>query len=702
MAKQFKAFEIYLNKRNKVIIPKGSSNLDKSYLATILKNIEGYGYTLSHKAIDRLSTLNKDESNDIYRELIRVLERNVGSREYMKPMYPNFPKEVMDTSYIELYINAIIHYLTDGVIKPYSKELPRELCIEKTSLRIIDLGSEEDFNSIFTNMLLSKGSISDSDKEILEWFVENKDVLNLVPNEIPMKENLVYITKLLINKGFNIENILPLFKTATDVLRLAVAMSDGDISLSSDSDFKHFKRAERRFLLELLENINFQEEDFTRYPQKWTRLGEILHPGEYKKYVKVNNVFDKIRNNKKIDTFIKRVEKAIADKDLDTVLKLLSNRPGIFARMLDRVIREFSSENERNDILKAFSKVSDNVSSNLLLQVSEHFKRRYIKRDMDVRVFYPKGKISKSKSIPNTLELLPEDLCKYIINQCEKSLIKIYKDRTPLGKVFIDEKMNNYIVPMSQRTASKSIRTLARGSKIPIKDNATTIRAFVYWKEPKGVRTDLDLSAIIYSENFKELGHISYTRLRNSILNCCHSGDIVSAPNGASEYIDIDLNTVLNYGGRYVLFNVLSFNSVPFIELPESFCGFMERESVQSGEIYEPKTVVNKMDITSDSKIVSTILVDVKAREVVWVDTCLKSVRNYNNIEGNNASLKEIGKSILNIEKPNMGYLAYLNAKARGTIVNDIKEADTIFTVEKEFDNVITPYDVEIIMSDLI
>lgn len=56
-----------------------------------------------------------------------------------------------------------------------------------------------------------------------------------------------------------------IFKTATDVLRLAVALSEGDVSLASSVRFKKFNRAERRFLLGLLEQCGNITEDMLRY-----------------------------------------------------------------------------------------------------------------------------------------------------------------------------------------------------------------------------------------------------------------------------------------------------------------------------------------------------------------------------------------------------------------------------------------------------
>ena len=92
-------------------------------------------------------------------------------------------------------------------------------------------------------------------------------------------------------------------------------MSDGDISLASNTKFRSFRRKERRILLELLQNCGAIEEDMVRYKNKWIRIGERLHPSEYNnsQFDKVITAFYKLRNDTKIETFSSKVTKARKD-----------------------------------------------------------------------------------------------------------------------------------------------------------------------------------------------------------------------------------------------------------------------------------------------------------------------------------------------------------------------------------------------------
>ena len=53
------------------------------------------------------------------------------------------------------------------------------------------------------------------------------------------------------------------------MLRLAVALSNGDVSLAMKARFKSFKRPERRLLMSLLCLVNNLEEDMLRHKEAW-------------------------------------------------------------------------------------------------------------------------------------------------------------------------------------------------------------------------------------------------------------------------------------------------------------------------------------------------------------------------------------------------------------------------------------------------
>ncbi len=687
--------KIYLRRRNKVLLESGSGSLSKSQIATFLKNLEGLGYTLSSELIDKVKTLNESEVVDFSNNLISCLRNITGSKKKYNPMYPNFPKQVMDSSEAELYMNALNHY--GSLDLPEYKKEKRSKLAEKTKLKIINLGDENEFRNICRNLIGANTSISDTDKKDILWFVNNyiKDIPSILPDEIPFKENLSYITGLLLTIVKNPGEILcKYFRVSTDVLRLVTAMSNGDISLAENSKFRKFSRSERKLFLSLLENCKNATEDMFRHKNKWICLGKHLRVGDYKKqFPKTINSFDIIRNNKPFSTRGGMVQNSIQGKRFLTAAELLKDRPGEFARRLDHLLR--SSKPDQSDILNRFSEVSDKVSTPVLLQCLNHFKNRTNLKGKS-RSFFPKGNVSKMKSIEWDLPLINKEICNKVVSICDNSLIKRFSALEPLGKTYLSDDLENYLVPFSQRSASKSLRTLVRGSKIPIAEGKI-IRFFIWWENSES-RVDLDLSMIAFDKNWNMAEHISYTRLKSDQGIACHSGDIVDAPNGACEFIDIKIDKAMDSGARFVLPVIYSFTKQKFSDIPECFTGWMMREKPMSGEIFEPKTLENRYDLNSGSVVSIPAIFDLEERQYTWADLSMRSRDQIysSRVENSSASLQKMAKAMVELNKPNLKELLSLHVKARGTLVKDKSEAQTIFSVEEG----ITPFDTETIMGE--
>ncbi|PDV96649.1 hypothetical protein [Candidatus Chloroploca asiatica] len=168
--------------------------------------------------------------------------------------------------------------------------------------------------------------MSPADRADLAWFFQTYGdaALALIPTTVPHREHAALLGALLLRHTSRGAERLPTYvTTATDVLRLAVALSDGDVSLANPTKFRSFARAERRLLLERLEACGSIIEDMLRYPEPWKRLGERLHPGEYQaRFPQSAAAFEVIRNDRPVATFRSKVEGAIAAGQIDAALTL--------------------------------------------------------------------------------------------------------------------------------------------------------------------------------------------------------------------------------------------------------------------------------------------------------------------------------------------------------------------------------------------
>lgn len=479
--------EILLRRKKKIIIEDAimDSSTNYDYVAAINRNIESLGYIFSLELFNRLAECTKEHLVKFYFELIPTLKKLRGGDVSYRPMYPNFPDEVMKMDELDLYMNALIHYLSGGELVPKIEGKERFPLFEKGNIEILELGGEGDLAEIFENLAGSKTSISAEDKEDLLWFFMNYDeVEKLLPEEMPNKEVATYVCSLIIQYIPDKVDIHKYIRTTTDILRLAAAMSSQDVSLAENPRFRNFTRKERRMLLQLV-NYIAKKEDMKKYYGQWIRLGEKLHPREERmrsKFPRACSLFQSIRNEeerKRIDTFNRLVEKYLAEGDVREAMKCLKKRPGEYARRLDQMLR-ISAENgvPPMDVAYGFLKIANQVSVPVLLQVREHFLHRNDNLEF-YRVFFPKGSLAKSYSIHNELEPINRQLCNLIAFYCQTALKSIFSKRKDMGKVYLSEEFKNYVVPFSQRSASKAMKTIVRGSRIKLSKEIKYLRGFI-------------------------------------------------------------------------------------------------------------------------------------------------------------------------------------------------------------------------------
>ncbi|CAA2108356.1 TerD family protein [Variovorax paradoxus] len=685
---------LYLRRRWRVVAQPSNGALPPAYLATLHQELGAMGCTLSPTLDACLSTWNAEPFVEFHRTLLRDVRALKGAHREWKPLYPNFPDQVASASATTLFLNAVRHYASFGRQRPEEGALPRAALAEaerRAGLREIELGTQEDFERVFTQLAGARSSLSAQDREDLAWFVRfyRGKVHAWMPERFISKENLAVLGGMLLQvedpgaQAF-LETHL---QTATDVLRLAVALGDGDVSLAAPAKFPRMKRPLRRWLLAMMDRSASVAEDMARRPEVFKRLGEVLHPGEYaKRFPAVAAAFDGVRNGVRPQGFNHHVERQLEARAIDDALALLPTRPGEFARRLDHVLRIAP---EPDAVLARFREVADTASTAVLLQAMVHFRRR---GEHALRSFFPKGETAKVFAIKDTRAPLQEGIAEAAALACETALLSRFAGLPPLGRCHVDPALRKYLVPFSQRSASKALRTLVRGSRLPMPD-ANIVRLFLWWKNGRA-RTDIDLSAALFNAQYKYIDVLAYYNLKG--YGGVHSGDVVDAPQGAAEFIDLDVALLREKGVRYVVSSINSFTSQAFCDLPECFAGWMSREAAGSGEIFEPATVIDRVDVAADTTICLPAIFDLDAREVIWADVALKQYPLWNNVQSNLAGVSLMLRSLVEMSRPDLHTLFTLHATARGTVVEEAGEADTVFGVHEG----ITPFDMDRIRAD--
>ncbi|MEI2430091.1 TerD family protein [Lysobacter yananisis] len=684
---------IFLRRKGKFLLKPGDGGASAMQLAMVQQELEQLGFALTSEALERLGSQSPEQLARCLRELRATLARMTGAHRTLRPLFPDFPAGVLRVEEAQLYQRAMFHYVTRLQLHEIEPE-PSPPLRGGRALRLIGLGSAEEFEAICTRLAASPTSLSQQDKDDLAWFIDQyrEQVLRMLPERIAFKENFAFIAAALLRRAPGPRSeafVRERLTTATDALRVAVAWSAGDVSLAEPTRFGRFPRAMRRLLLHALEACGDPSEDMLRWKERWKRLGERLHPGDYRERLPATwNAFQTLREDRPLETFNGAIERELRQGRTDAAAQRLSARPGELARRLDHLLR---SGADRDAVLERFRAAAARVSTPVLLQLHSHLRHR---GRAPLRVFFPKGDAARAWGAPDRRAALPDGAAEAAAAICRDALIARFAERAPLGPCWIDPALRDLRAPLAQRSASRSLRTLTRGSRVAL-PQTRFIRLFLWWKNGRG-RTDIDLSAAFFDRDFGFLDTVSYYNLRG--YGGHHSGDIVDAPQGAAEFIDLDLPRLRESGVGFVAVSIHSFTEQPYCDLPECFAGWMARSDIASGEPFEARTVHDRVDLASKQNSCMPFVLDLERNQAVWCDLGIGGRPRWNNAANQLSGVSLILRAMEHDAAPDLYTLFELHAQARGSLVAERAQAQTVFAEDGD----VSPFDVDRIRAEFL
>ena len=608
-----------------------------------------------------------------------------------RPFYPDFPVQVRSASEATLLVNAALHYLGDVVgvrILPDYRPSPREpLPGDDGALTELGLATTQDLERIVADLIAQATPFSVQDRADL---MALRDFGPERAPHVAVKENLAVLTVTFPDLDFSAS-----YRTVTDVLRLAVALAGGDVSLAEPCRFPSFSRAQRRRLLGLLDAVGQTQdgrdsvEEMSRRSERWKRLARHLRPGDYaRRFPRAAALLHQVASGGAEEGFTSRLEEALARRDVEGALRLLSTRPGVFARRLNHLLRLCVDEAARERVLAEFARVAPEVALPVLVRLWEYFSSPGPDA-LPWRVVAIKAATgTKTTLIPSTRRPGPTDAA--VVRAVEEAL----RQRKRLGRIAVDQGMyEGYTAPVGLRSASPGMRTAGRGTRLPLPEGET-IRFFLHWRdlpeappkalgpagpaaaEDRDTRVDLDLSAFFVSEDFTRTEQIAYYNLRSTAA--VHSGDLTSAPDGAAEFIDVTLAEALRQGWRYVVMTVHSFSHHRLSEVPECWAGAMARGTdPQSGEVFEASTVMQRLDLVSPTFNATPFVIDIAERRLIWWD--LPVGVGEHQVANLDRSSNRVLAHLLDLLEGRRMPLAHLLGLLADDVVEDPDEAELVF-----------------------
>lgn len=617
---------------------KSDNKIDEHSVSQLLLSFSSLGFRLDEKSIKLLKRLDEFTFTRTYNESIELLKQLVGDVKHII-FYKSFPN-VSNLTSLEYDFNAILHYLfSDEFSYGYMPEETSDIKKDAEKYQrntLVTLVTKKEATIILKekaiSMLEAKNVISEENLKVLEEIY--KMIPNeIIPNEIPFKVNLAnYIDIITENRSEYFYNALKIvyssLKTITDVLRVYAVFSGSDAEVNGYVNFVSLPRKVRLLFMDKLDEIcshNIYAIDEAHSKEfLFKRAFEYLHVGEYSKtHPHIYKLAYELRS-KDYQTFNSKIEEYISNKDEPSLLKQLVIKPGVFARCLDRVLR-FSWINTDN-VINAFNDITPLISSNVLISLYEHFANRNdLSKNSGRVIFYRQSFKYHTLEIPESRTEIDSCVKKRVISVILEGIKDKYKDKEKIEGVYVDPTLKEITLPTNNRNFHGGFNVLPFGSKLLVPDeiDKPVLRLFTYWQNCINGRVDIDLSVELFDEDYNFVTSLAWHNMTGgSFIDSYHSGDITTAPNGASEFIDVNIRKAKEKKIRYIVVCNSVFTGQSFEKIPNCTTGVMFRSnSGKRGKVYEAKTVETKFDLVSkQSNCEASFVFDTYENKLIYLN----------------------------------------------------------------------------------
>lgn len=580
-------------------------------VGTILNNLAFYGFAPSQRLIEVIASSERDALAHWWSNLDAVLWRVKGMDRDMDShvVYKNFPAEVLHMDDCEYWIRQIFLYLgvdKEFLTQPEVDRPPLSEGIKMLILQPADRGPAELMHEL--------------QQQTTRWSDEQKSFFRILVNELTpaalsmadfgFRENALSI---MANPAeFGLKHV-PEFEIqdATDVLRLAAAISTGDARIQSPLILNNFPRSVRRKLVSMLENSKNLEADVAQRKADFKKLFQRVHPGDFKA-PRVQAVYDKLYN-KSLKSFSAKVEQLIQDGSPEA-LTLLAQRPGEYVRRFRVLALSFGL-----DAVGVLESITDKLTTRQLLMLFKYLKTA---PDRKFRTIAPNGLWHKLQVIDNEVAHIDP----YIASATESVLAHALEERL---KADIPEgvELRGDLNRIKLKANDQVLFPVGCGTVYRIPENCNFVRSGSYWEFGSGYQSVwYDNTWNFFDDQWQPLSACCWNNEREHNQGAVLSGDPVPGMDEnirGCQLIDLYIDKLVEQGVRYAVWSVLCYNSKPFSEAKEVLGTLQWGENPESGKLYEPSRAQFVLPIKDSSLNKFVAYVDLKSRELVLMDMTL-------------------------------------------------------------------------------
>lgn len=621
----------------------------------------------------------EESFNKLHPDMFNLFEKEYG-RPLGEPFYRNFPESVKTLSDEEMIIDRILHYMQtygadDFETRHFSlfegevQKIPFKETYDLTTFKVVDYNMAVKELYHIADTLLMRRQISNYD---LEFIIDMMDI-DYMPSKISSKQIMTLLIREIREKkgDLKVMSFIDKFNyfELNDILRLiGWTNADKDLYHRPQLNKLNLSNKDRKFYTALIEHVAARTsfDNIHQVLEKRKNWKGLLHHIHFKGSIGATSLLASIIFDDSKKSIYSRVEKLFAEGKIIESAKTLVEYKGATSllRNINRYISTVKSSEELSELIDLAIK-DGNLNPIAAMQFAlsyivptvngtKHtFSYNYYGRTInhvDERKERPIDSIGKGSRL-------------LLASRIKDSL----KFKNTGKKIYIDPKAENYAIPIWIEEID-GIGVMPTGSRIDIPDSKV-VRVFVYWEKER----DLDLSSIAISREHG-LTEFSWRNGQNAAnFGITFSGDVTDGVNGGAEYFDIDFDKVQEFypDFDYLIFNVNNFSGDfnGFSDFTAK-AGFMTRDKISSGEIFEPKTVKSSYNLTTKTRQVTMFALDIKNRQVVWINKAPNG--------GRCAGDSPIAVYLKYIDVTKLFNLKWFFENIAGYIVTDPESADII------------------------
>lgn len=603
-------------------VPEGAPRTGNEVaMGTIVANMAYFGFAPSKAVVDAMSALTDADLEDLWAKLKPALKYVTADDRKMGKfvVYKNFPKEVLSMSDAEYWLKQILMYwgLPNELFT--EEEKAREPIYEKIAPKVLDLANDETRLKIFDKLTKQSSDWTDFQKEQAGFLMKSYPSAVIDLDAFTHKTNGIKLIASAWSAVLTGERSVKV-STATDVMRLAAALSDIDVSLRAVGKFRKFSRSERRLLVSLLDGALNIEGDFALRAERWKRLLSFLRPGEFK-FDKVKAAYDRLYKGE-LKTVASAIEAGLLNKDV-AVLQVLKTRPGEFLRRLHKAYAVFGRV-----ALDMFVCVFDSLSISQLVKLDGYLSTVNSRK---AYIVTPAGSWAKAQIIDNKKAHVAQEDLLFIRSAISVEIGKRLRDIHPEGFAVAADTLNVKLQGNGQELAP-----YGRGTVFEIPENVTFMRTASYW------RTDRKHGHVWFDNGFNFFGHDwspkgsicwnstnpfgdgeHWGRKQPKNPACVFSGDPTNAKElkgRACQMIDLYPQALIDKGVRYAVWNILSYSNIMFSDTEDLVASLQWGEDAETGALYEPSRAQMVFPITGKALTKFVAYIDLIERKLVYLD----------------------------------------------------------------------------------